>query len=996
MSENVGQIYYEVDADTSRLVGATARATDGLDKLDNAFSKTDAAAAKTETRMTKLAVSVSNAAKGIDESSASLDRYTRLLGTFFGLQAARELITMAEAYNEMGERIRMATKDQAEYEMVQQRLLKTANETYRPLAEAQEVYIRTADALRSLGYNTSAALDITDSLSLAMVKNATSFDRAQSAIAAFSKAVQTGRVDSDTWQSILAAIPTVVEDIARASGKTAAEIRKLGVEGKLSARDLNEGLRQSLDANREAAAGMAATMRDAFTNLRNNLSAYLGEANNASGATQLLSSAIISLGNNIDTVVSIITALGAGALAKYVAGLATLAIQHGAVTVAARAQAATELQLAQAQAASTAASLAQVSALRGLGASHTAVAAAEAAHAASLARVAAATTGLATVGRTLLGVLGGPVGVAALLATAATGLFMFRDSANAAKPPTDNLAKSVENLSTAAERATQRFGHLAEGIGRMNKAELTLRTTQFEGALKRAESDLKRYERQFAQGNTSVTQGIIDQTRANITYLRSELEKLGKVKPPATSEETQKNLDRLRDELALAKLVGEARAKAAAVQRLGKDATPEERAEAEALAAEIYKLDTARKTEAATAKKSASEKEKAAKKAATEEQRGIEQNIEAFQKLGAELAKVGQNARDVAQLDAELTLNKYATPEQIAAVRQMAAALWELREGKQLLAQVDPIANQQQSYEQELANLKLLNEAKLLEDQRYYELKGQAETAHQAQMAILMEENYRRQSEWNAFVMDSLDALGATTTQVFSGILSGTMNAREAMQAFASTVFNQAIGALVEMGVQAIKNALIQRSAQAAAAAGYVAAVSGQVAANTALAAQAAFASTAAIPIVGPAMAPAAATAAATAAAGLGAPAVAAASSSFAGRQYGGDVAAGSLYRINETGAPEVYNAANGRQYMLPNQRGEVVPAGDGAGGGVTMNVSIVVDMGSGTSSTTSSSNASTDALAIANSVRVVVVDQLQREMQQGGMIREFVQNGGR
>ncbi len=50
------------------------------------------------------------------------------------------------------------------------------------------------------------------------------------------------------------------------------------------------------------------------------------------------------------------------------------------------------------------------------------------------------------------------------------------------------------------------------------------------------------------------------------------------------------------------------------------------------------------------------------------------------------------------------------------------------------------------------------------------------------------------------------------------------------------------------------------------------------------------------------------------------------ASVSYAGgRLYGGSVQAGNMYRINENGAPEVFNAANGQQYMLPNTRGEVV-----------------------------------------------------------------------
>jgi hypothetical protein len=40
------------------------------------------------------------------------------------------------------------------------------------------------------------------------------------------------------------------------------------------------------------------------------------------------------------------------------------------------------------------------------------------------------------------------------------------------------------------------------------------------------------------------------------------------------------------------------------------------------------------------------------------------------------------------------------------------------------------------------------------------------------------------------------------------------------------------------------------------------------------------------------------------------------------------------MYRINETGAPEIFNASNGRQYMMPNSRGEVVSNKDATSGG--------------------------------------------------------------
>ena len=56
------------------------------------------------------------------------------------------------------------------------------------------------------------------------------------------------------------------------------------------------------------------------------------------------------------------------------------------------------------------------------------------------------------------------------------------------------------------------------------------------------------------------------------------------------------------------------------------------------------------------------------------------------------------------------------------------------------------------------------------------------------------------------------------------------------------------------------------------------------------------------------------------------------------GRQFGGPVSAGSMYRVNETGAPEMFVGSGGRQYMLPTSSGQVVPAdevGGGSGGWV-------------------------------------------------------------
>ncbi|MBG3991731.1 hypothetical protein I5F37_31995, partial [Pseudomonas aeruginosa] len=267
---------------------------------------------------------------------------------------------------------------------------------------------------------------------------------------------------------------------------------------------------------------------------------------------------------------------------------------------------------------------------------------------------------------------------------------------------------------------------------------------------------------------------------------------------------------------------------------------------------------------------------------------------------------------------AQSRLNPFATPEQVAQVRALAAALYEAQQveaNKQLLGQMDPIAGEDQRYQTELENLKKLNEAKLLEDQRYLELKTQAEQQHDATMKQLEEERFRRQAAGNEMIMATLDQVQQAGTNALTGLITGANNGADAMRQLAGAMLNQVVGALVKVGIEQAKNFIMGQAQQAAAA-------------TTAAATGAAMAS---------AYAPAAAAASVASfggAATAGLTAMAAAIPAMlgmfgGGRQYGGPVGAGGMYRINENGAPEVFQAANGRQYMLPNTRGEVISNGD-------------------------------------------------------------------
>ena len=433
------------------------------------------------------------ASQGVRSISEQLKNLQGLAVAGLGVSGLGDLIKLTDEYGQMASRIKMATESTAEYEAVQARLLETASNTYRPLAEAQEMYLRTADALKSMGYNTQQALDVSDSFSYLLVTNAASGERAASAIQAYSKALQKGEVDAMAWQSILAATPTLVDKIASATGKTAEEIRRMGAEGKLALEDLNEGLRQSLLQNMEDAANMPITVADAFTKLRTRLQAYLGTANEATGATETITSALGSLTSNVgNLMVGGFAALGgalvamtknlllsAGAAVKNKVELFQAANANRAAAQAALTNAEAEMAAAEAALMHERAAVAMGTAVSTSAATEQRAAAASAALATAQALNAAASgvlmLGLRGIGSFMLG----PWGL--VLTAATTALAFFGDKTEAVKSKLADLAEPLDAVTekfNAMSRSAQsaELGSLGKQIDEAKKSAHDLAT----------------------------------------------------------------------------------------------------------------------------------------------------------------------------------------------------------------------------------------------------------------------------------------------------------------------------------------------------------------------------------------------------------------------------------------------------------------------------------------------------------------------------------------
>ncbi|MGV0315146.1 phage tail tape measure protein [Pseudomonas putida] len=412
------------------------------------------------------------------------------LAVAVGAASVRSIIDVADSYSQMSDRMGLATSSVNEYNLVQDRLLDTAKRTYRPLSEAQELYIRTADSLKSMGYNTSEALDVMDSFSFLLVTNSATTDKAASAIDAYSKALQTGKVEADGWQSILAAMPTIVDTLAKATGKSAEEIRSLGADGKLSLDILTEGLQKSAQANGELADSMGVAVRDALQNLSNAFSVYIGRLNETTDGTGVLAQGISVIGDNFETLANIAGVVAVGALAGYARSLAgsaaaSLMATKSAISdaIARKAQASAVLLVAQAeqQKAQTAVFLAEKEAVAARGTAvqtQMSLQLAEArmleARATNAVAAAQATVSRASIG--VMGVLGGPAGIAALAIGAATAFLTLRDN-------TSVLEQKLGDLSDPIDQLVERFNKL-------NRATQSVTLRELKASIEDAESEL--------------------------------------------------------------------------------------------------------------------------------------------------------------------------------------------------------------------------------------------------------------------------------------------------------------------------------------------------------------------------------------------------------------------------------------------------------------------------------------------------------------------------
>ncbi|ECB0693510.1 hypothetical protein EU276_06790 [Salmonella enterica subsp. enterica serovar Poona] len=491
-----------------------------------------------------------------------------------------------------------------------------------------------------------------------------------------------------------------------------------------------------------------------------------------------------------------------------------------------------------------------------------------------------------------------------------------RQAAEALGGAQDKLAIATLDL----ERAQNRLSQTQNAI---NIGRATLNGTMRQGI------DLLRRDGEEA----GVAAGMMSKLGNMINFAAKAKEKYNSSSLMVTrSEDGDKLLSSLEKQNALLSLTDKreravAEARQAALDA-GVDAHSNQMRQIEEAAAKRYDLQKA---------------DSAATKSTKEGSKAVDEAAQSLTRQQAALDRLNTGYADgsleLAKYDAVVALGNKASGEQIAKAEQQAESIWKIQQATKAAAeeerkrtqagqnftglqgQVSPVAAVDNTYAQQMAQL---DEYVQLYPQKIAEAEavraGIEDQYHQKRMAAMWEE-WQQQSEINSMLGAAVDSLQGGATNAITGLINGTQSLQEAFANIGTTILNSVVGSLVQMGIEWVRSQLM-----------------GQAAAAASLASTMAQATAAASAWAPAAMSASIATMGSAAAVGQTAYAgslLAAKGMAVAGARYnGGPVDAGSMYRVGEHGKPEIFQASNGSQYMIPGDNGRVISNRDMHGSG--------------------------------------------------------------
>lgn len=244
-----------------------------------------------------------------------------MAGAFAGAFATGHLISLADEWSSVNARLKQASQSSDDFTESQRALMDISQRTGTAFSDNASLFARSATSMREYGYSSQQVLDVTEAISTGLKLSGASTAEASSVITQFSQALAQGVLRGEEFNSVNENGDRVIRALAAGMGVARKDLKAMADQGMLTADKVVPALISQLGTMRGEFEAMPQTVSAATTKIENAFMAWVGGANEATGATSTLVAVLNTVSDNIDTVATAAGALAAIGGARYLGGM---------------------------------------------------------------------------------------------------------------------------------------------------------------------------------------------------------------------------------------------------------------------------------------------------------------------------------------------------------------------------------------------------------------------------------------------------------------------------------------------------------------------------------------------------------------------------------------------------------------------------------------------------------------------------------------------------
>ncbi|EHK4563675.1 phage tail tape measure protein [Salmonella enterica] len=243
-----------------------------------------------------------------------------MAGAFAGAFATGHLISLADEWSSVNARLKQASQSSDDFTESQRALMDISQRTGTAFSDNASLFARSAASMREYGYSSQQVLDVTEAISTGLKLSGASTAEASSVITQFSQALAQGVLRGEEFNSVNENGDRVIRALAAGMGVARKDMKAMADQGLLTADKVVPALISQLGTMRGEFEAMPQTVSAATTKIENAFMAWVGGANEATGATATLVSVMNGVADNIDTVAAAAGVLASIGGARYLGG----------------------------------------------------------------------------------------------------------------------------------------------------------------------------------------------------------------------------------------------------------------------------------------------------------------------------------------------------------------------------------------------------------------------------------------------------------------------------------------------------------------------------------------------------------------------------------------------------------------------------------------------------------------------------------------------------